>query len=299
MAEPRSRVGLALSVLSVALYGVALIGDAQSVSPAQERAVSPTVVATPDATPVAARAVLTDEEMERFLKSGKVKKTKGTKKGVTNSAQATLSHGTLTHDAHIQTIDEYKREFRSQAGIEFDFRDSWTYNIAAYKLDRMLGLNMVPVSVAGTYRSNRAAITWWIDDVMMDEGDRKKKNIEPPDKQLWSRQMQMMRLFDELIANADRNLGNIVYSEGWRLWAIDHTRAFRKYMTLKHPAYVTRCERTVFERLKALDRVTLKRELGNYLDDGHIKGILARRDLIVKKLESLGPTVLFDKEPKN
>jgi hypothetical protein len=291
----RSRGGFTFTVLAVAIYGAALAGSAQSTAPSQERAEAPTATAAP---PVAAKPptpVLSDEEMERFLKQAKITKTKGTDKGVTDTTRATMSDGTLTHDAHIQTIDEYKREFRSALGVELDFRDSWTYNVAAYKLDRMIGLNMVPVSVQGHYRSNRAAITWWVDDVMIDEGDRVKKKIEPPNKAEWARQMQMMRLFDELIANTDRNLGNMLYTSTWRLWPIDHTRAFRKHTTLKHPTYVSRCERTVFEKLKALDRAALKRELGDYLDDGHIKSILARRDLIVKKLEGLGPSVIYDK----
>jgi hypothetical protein len=241
-------------------------------------------------------ALPSDEEIERFLTAAKIVKTKGTKKGVTGSTQATLSDGTLTHDAHIQTIDEYKREFRSTAGVEFDFRDSWSFNVAGYRLDRLIGLNMVPVSVAGRYRSTPAAITWWIDDVIGDEGDRVKKKIEPPDAARWNQQRQLMWLFDELIANVDRNLGNIVYSGDWRLWLIDHTRAFRKNTSLKQPARVTRCDRQVFERLKALDRDTLKRELGKYLDDGQIKALLSRRDLIVQKVESLGPAALFDRQ---
>ena len=269
----------------VYLAAVLLASLAAGPAAAQEKPPAATVTA----------ATLTDAEIEQFLKSAKIVKTKGTKKGITGSTQATLSDGTITHDAHIQTIDEQKREFRTEKGIEFDFRDSWTFNVAAYKLDRLIGLNMVPVSVAGYYRSNRAAITWWLDDVMMDEGDRMKKKIEPPDRSAWSRQMQLMRLFDELIANTDRNLGNMIYSSDWRLWPIDHTRAFRRTTTLKHPGYVVRCDRTVYDRLKALDRDTLKRELGDYLDDGQIKAILARRDLIVKKLEGLGPSALFDR----
>ena len=262
-----------------------------TVASPQDPAPAATATPSPSAAPV-----LSDQEIERFLAQAKVLKTKGTKKGITGSTQATLSDGTLTHDAHIQTIDETKREFRSNRGVEFDFRDTWMYNVAAYKLDRLIGLNMVPVSVPGHYRSARGSITWWIDDVLMDEGDRMKKKIEPPDRGSWSRQMQMMRLFDELIANTDRNLGNMIYTRDWRLWPIDHTRAFRKNSTLKNPGYVARCDRGVYERLKALDRETLKRELREYLDDGHIKSILDRRDAIVKKLDSLGPTALFDRD---
>jgi len=277
--------------------GVAILtaGEMSTSASSQQPAVATTAAAAPAPAAVTMAPIPPDAEIERFLKEGKVTKAKTTKKGVTGSVQATLSDGTITHDAHIQTIDEYKREFRSSMGVELDFRDSWTFNVAAYKLDRLIGLNMVPVSVPGFYKSERGAVTWWIDDVMIDEGDRLKKKVEPPDRPLWSRQFAMMRLFDELIANTDRNMGNIIYTKDWRLWAIDHTRAFRKFTTLKHPNYVTRCDRTVFEKLKALDRDTLKRELGTYLDDGHIKSLLERRDVIVKRLEGFGPAALFDR----
>jgi hypothetical protein len=243
-------------------------------------------------------SALSDAEMEHFLAEAKVVKTKTASKGITNSMQATLTDGTLTHDAHIQIIDEYKREFRTTMSVEFDFRDSWMFNVAGYKLDRLIDLNMVPVSVARSYHSNRAAFTWWVDEVMMDEGGRLKQKREAPEDKIryWNQQIYMMRLFDQLIYNTDRNLGNMLISKDWKLWAIDHTRAFRKQTTLKSPAQITRCDRIVFERLKTLDRDLLKRELGAYLDDGQIKGILSRRDAIVSKLESIGPSALFDRQ---
>ena len=251
--------------------------------------------AAPSTVPaVAVASVPADAEIERFLKEADVVSTKSTKKGVTDSLQATLSDGKLTHAAHVQNIDESKREFRSNQGVEFDFRDSYQFNIAAYKIDRLIGLNMVPVSIGRTYRSKPSAFTWWIDDVLMDEGDKVKKNVEAPDRNYYSRQRVMMYLFDELISNIDRNQGNIVYTKDWRIWLIDHTRAFRKNSDLKAPARVTRCDRQVYEKLKALDRQTLKTEVGKYLDDGQIKSLLERRDAIVSKIESMGPTALFD-----
>lgn len=241
---------------------------------------------------------LTDADMERFLTKAKILKTRGTGIGVTDSMRATLSDGKLTHDGHIQTIDEHRREFRGTHGIEFDFRDSWTFNVAAYKLDRLLGLNMVPVSVQRSYRSTRGAVTWWVDHVMMDEGTRLKKNMTPPSHKAvyWTEQLHMMRLFDQLIYNIDRNMGNILIGEDWRLWAIDHTRAFRTHSTLRSPAQVVRCDRAVFEKLKALDYPTLSRELGRLVTGAQLRAILARRDAIVAQIDSLGPTALFDRQ---
>jgi hypothetical protein len=275
-----------------AVVAFAILSTAPAVTPvlAQGPSVAPAPIVIPPPPP--------DAEVEQFLRDAKVIKTKTSKKGVTGAQQATLSDGTLTHDAQIQSIDEYKREFRGNMTVEFDFRDSWTFNVAAYRLDRLIGLNMVPVSIDRTHKSTPAAFTWWIDEVMMDEGDRLKKKFDAPDRAERTRQWQLMRLFDELIANTDRNMGNILYTKDWRLWAIDHTRAFRKWSSLKNPQHVIRCDRQVFERLKALDRDTLKKELGKYLDDGHIKSLLSRRDEIVKKLESLGPAALYDRAAK-
>ena len=259
-------------------------------------------IAIPAPPPVVPAVVLApipaDGEIERFLKEADVVSTRSPKKGVTDSLRATMSDGKLTHDAHIQNIDETKREFRTNQGVEFDFRDSWTFNIAAYKIDRLIGLNMVPPSISRTHRSAPSAFTWWIDDVLMDEGAKVKNKVEAPDSNYYLRQRAMMYLFDELISNTDRNQGNIIYTRDWRLWLIDHTRAFRKNSTLKVPAQISRCDKQVFEGLKALDRETLKREVGKQLDDGQIKSLLARRDAIVKKLEALGPSALFDRNAR-
>ena len=256
-------------------------------------------VAAPRAAAVAAAVapLPSDADIERFLTDADVVKTKDTKKGVTGSLRATLSDGTLTHDAQIQTIEESKREFRTDRGVEFDFRDSWEFNVAAYKIDRMIGLNMTPVSVERRHRSTPGAWTWWLDDVLMDEGEKLKQKVDPPNRVAYSQQWAMMHVFDELIANTDRNQGNIIYTKDWRLWLIDHTRAFRKSTELKNPAKITRCDRQVFERLKALDLPTLKKELGKQLDEGQIKSLLARRDAIVKKLEAIGPTAFFERSP--
>ena len=245
---------------------------------------------TGSATPMA------DADIEQFLLKARVVSTRSAGKGVTNSIRATLSDGTITHDAHIQTIDETKKEFRSTQGLEFNFRDSWTFNVAAYRIDRLIGLNMIPVSVSRRWRNDPAAYSWWVDDVLMDEGQRLKTNAQPPHPAVWNEEMQLVRLFDQLIANVDRNLGNLLITKDWVVWAIDHTRAFRTQPVLKTPGNVTRCDREVFERLKKLDRPTLKSQLREYLQDWEIDALLKRRDAIVELIEKGGPGALFDRQ---
>ena len=92
-------------------------------------------------------SALTPEQKEEFLLNAKVVSSKGIGVGINNTRRATLSDGKLTHDAHVQTVDIRKQEFKTLRGTELNFRDSYKYNIAAYRLDRLLGLNMLPVSV--------------------------------------------------------------------------------------------------------------------------------------------------------
>lgn len=238
---------------------------------------------------------LTDARMEDFLLHAKVGKTRTLGKGVTLALRATLSDGALTHDAQVQQVDEKRVQFETGRGVEFNFRDSWTYNVAAYRLDRLIGLNMVPVSVARRYGNERAAFTWWVDDVMMDEGQRLKQHRDAPDTSRWNQQMQLVRLFDQLIANTDRNLGNLLVTSDWRIWPIDHTRAFRLNRQPKSPGNITRCDRQVLERLKRLDKPALRKVLGDLLSGDEIDALLARREAIVKQLEAAGPSALFSR----
>jgi hypothetical protein len=249
------------------------------------------------AAPVEKAAPLSDAETEEFLLKGQQGKTRAAGKGITGSLRMTMTYNGLTHDAHIQPIDESKREFRSQQGTEFNFRDYWGFNIAGYKIDRLLGLNFVPVSVERRYRSSMAAYTWWLDDVLMDEADRLKKKISPPAESLerWNQEMQLVRLFDQLIANVDRNLGNLIITKDWNIWAIDHTRAFRTNAVLKTPGNIVRCDRQVFARLKQLDKPTLSKAVGNSIQGYEIDAILKRRDAIVALIEQRGENALFDR----
>jgi hypothetical protein len=236
------------------------------------------------------------EQKEAFLKSAKVLRTRSPGKGVTGTLRATLTDGTLTHDASIQTIDQSMREFRTNRGTELNFVDSWRYNVAAYRLDRLLDLGMIPPSIERSYDGEPGAFTWWVDDVLMDEGARLKEKVAAPSIQSWNEQMWVVRLFDQLIYNVDRNLGNLLIDKQWRVWMIDHSRAFRLNDKVKTPGNLARCDRAVFDRLKALDQPALKTAMGDYLTAPEIKAMLARRAEIVAVIEKAGSGGLFDRK---
>ncbi len=246
-----------------------------------------------------AQQALTLEQKEQFLLKASITRERPSKKGITGTVRATLSDGTITHDASIQSIDEQKARFEGVLGTEINFRDTYLFNIAAYRLGKMLGLGgMIPPSVSRSHTGASAAWTWWVEDVLMDEGERAKQNTTGPDKDKWGRQTLIVRVFDQLIANTDRNAGNTLYDKDWRIWMIDHTRAFRLHKQLLNPKMLDKCDRQFLAAMKSLKLDAMKAELSPYLRQEEMKAVLQRRDAIVAYFEKAGPDKLYDYLPQ-
>jgi hypothetical protein len=228
---------------------------------------------------------LTPEEIELFLKEAAIVSMRPAGNGVTESRRATLSNGTLTHDAHIQVIDDAKMVYQAGAATELNFKDSYRFNIAGSQLARLIGLDNVPISVERRVESKPAAVTWWIDDVQMDEKERIKRNTSGPDPDRTAKQISVMRIWDELIQNKDRNQGNILWTGDWTLWLIDHTRAFRSDSKLQKANDLTRIERGLLERLRSLDGDAVSASLKGLVTNGEIRALMRRRDALVKHFD--------------
>ena len=245
----------------------------------------------------AATPSLAPEDMEAFLMKAKVTNRRDAGSGVTGSSRVTLSDGRLSHDAHVQAVDVARAVFTAGKASEVNFKDTYRYNIAGYRLARLIGLANVPMSVERNIEGKLAAVTWWVDDVLMDEGARLKKKTMGPDVQRFAKQIQVMKIWDELIQNKDRNGGNLLWTSDWSMWLIDHTRAFRLGKELVAPADLTRCDRRLLDGMRALTAESLAKALGDSLTKEEQGAVLARRDLIVKhfddRIAKLGEGILF------
>lgn len=121
----------------------------------------------------------------------------------------------------------------------------------------------------------------------MDEGARRKK---PPTGWLSTRtagQIHIMRVFDELISNTDRNAGNQLWTTDGDMWMIDHTRAFRLDKKLRAPRLLERADRGLLEKMRGLTAETLTREVGKSLNRSEIEAMLVRRGEIVTLFEGM------------
>ena len=130
-------------------------------------------------------------------------------------------------------------------------------------------------------------MTWWVDDVMMDESERIAKRLLPPKDVNWQAQSDRVKLFSQLIHDTDRNQSNVLITKSWKLWMIDFTRAFRPWPKLRSTEELMRCDRGLYGRLRATTKENLEAAMGRILDTQELEGILARRDLLVAHFEKL------------
>ncbi len=226
---------------------------------------------------------LRGEDAEAFLRTAALVRKKGLGRGITQSEQYTLSDGSQTHKAVWKTIDEFKRGLSSFEGgaVIMDFQDSYKCEIAAYELDKLIGLELVPPTVERIFGRTTGSLQMWVEGAMT-EADRKEKKLAPPDVGAWNEQMYKVRLLHQLTYDTDsRNINNVLVDPSFRVYAIDFSRSFIAYNTLPSEKELVRFPRAALEALKALDRPTLDARLGRWLRGPQIEGLLKRRDKVL------------------
>jgi hypothetical protein len=236
-------------------------------------------------TPVAAQRaadVFQGEAIEAFLSRGSVREVRDLGTGITRPQQVTLEFEGERHDALYKTIDVSKQGATTleDGTVEVGFQDTWQTEVAAYQLDRMIGLGLTPATVERRIGRDVGSLQWWVDS-MMSEGERVAQGVTAPDVEAWNQLMFKVRLFDQLIANTDRHPGNMLVTSDFQVRLIDHSRSFRENRELAQPGQLTRFSRTLLDAIAALDEDGVKDRLGRYLSSSQIQRLLQRRDAIL------------------
>ena len=268
-----------MSFNRTATLSLLLAGTLAAASVAEDRQ----ALATPgaDTAILSGSAALSDTDKEAFLRTAEIRDRETLPVGVTQPQRASLHDGTFQHHAHIQTVDIS----RDPNGPFRHFRDCYKYNVAAYRLASLLGFDRVPVSVERKIGSKKAAVTWWVDDVAMMEGERDEEGIQAPDPADFDHQMWQVRIFSQFIHNTDLNPGNVLITNGWKLWLIDFTRAFRVDHQIDRAELVGRICRSLYRAMRDLDEELLLAELRPHLTEPEVEALLAGRDEIVEYYE--------------
>ena len=221
-------------------------------------------------------------DAEQFLAKARVREMRDIGVGVTLPQRATLELDGVQRRAIFKTIDVTKPGITQLSGgtSEVNFQDTWQTEIPAYIVDRIVGLRMVPATIERSINGQRGSLQWWVQS-MMPEAERQKKGVEAPDTEEFTRRLLKMHLFDQLIANVDRHMNNILITKDFDLRLIDHSRAFRSTNELKDPSRLPRFSKSLLDGIARLEYQELRKRTGRWLVDGQIRALLSRRDAIL------------------
>jgi hypothetical protein len=269
------------SALLAALLATGLAGAEAQATPAEAAASESYVWLDAEGQPLPIQA---HAELVEFLRTADVVDSKKTEHGKFGVRRLRLEKDGITAHAAGRTMDTEDRKRRMKDRDVWFFRDHYIHEPAAYALSELLELEMVPPAVQRTVKGKPASVQLWVENGM-EEIEREKKGVQPPDSRRYMLQLYQMRVFDNLINNIDRNLGNIVIDPDWRLWLIDHSQAFIRDRKLHAPQQVRRVERRVWERLRSVSDEELEAAIEPYLGGPERAALLERRRLLVELIE--------------
>lgn len=229
---------------------------------------------------------MTDQEIEDFLLTAEVIAEQEIHTGITSPLKLTLKKDGRTIHALYKNID-------SDPGLEKpgrwpkkgNYADRYLYELAAYELNKLLALDLVPPTVKRAYQGQKGIFQYWIKNSinrteMLDNG------IVHDGYCSEQSQHNLMKVFDALIHNDDRNFGNILYQQDdWQIWLIDHSRAFAVSNSLskKMKKSKLKLSSNFRQQLAAMNKKDVKKALSKYLHHKQITSILRRRDIILSK----------------
>jgi hypothetical protein len=228
-----------------------------------------------------------DRELEAFLKTAELVVIEDIGEGITHPRRVTLRKDGRQSRAIFKTVDVESIDIAYTNRLQAGFSDRYAYEVAAYRVDRMLGIGLVPVTVLRTIDGELGSLQLWIEGAT-DMQDAVDRNLRVGDAELLMQRLMLMYVLDAMIYNIDRNYHNIlVRPERDDLFLIDHSRSFRttkKLPSLKEERPIPVPER-VARSLRGLDLAALTAELDGLLKPQQIRAVEARRRLLVDELD--------------
>lgn len=234
------------------------------------------------------------EEWENYLKTSElVRIEKELDMGRTDFWKVTLNDGYLQRVAVFKYID------RSRPHL---IPDSYKYEIAAYILDKLLDLNMVPPTIKREIEGQTGSLQLFLSqDEIFSESERIRKNIEPLNPEIFKHDLIDMGIFEILTYLDPRQMSDIkIDIKSWHVYRVDFSEAFAPVPDLLKNREIVGCSKNLYRHMKNLDTDELEKKLDEYLNQEELQALIIRLKLVTEEIDRLIAnkgeiSVLFEK----
>lgn len=228
-------------------------------------------------------------ECENFLKTAEIVRSEPIGEGVTKPLKLYLKHGEKMKCGC----------WKNPEGIQKGYLEGWNYEIAAYQMDKLLGIHMIPPTVEKEFDGKKGSLQLWA-ETEFSLLDTMEEGIKVPHEHLLhiNRMKYIARTFDSLIANEDRTQQNILITKDWRMILIDHSRAFRSTPEfteqlmfgqngIRGAKMIRTLPRGLVEKIKNLTADAVRGAVGLYLSEDEIQAVLKRKMRLLDEINAM------------
>lgn len=234
---------------------------------------------------------LQQKEIENYLKTTKIISIKKNDlAGRTAPWEVSLYDGKIARRAMFKHLDRHRPSLLA---------DSYKYEIAAFELDKLLDLNIVPPVVEREIEGINGSLQIFLENCIP-ESERKIRKIDPPDQKRFNDTLEVINVFENLAQEEEcfDQDDILIHVKNWKVYRVDFSMAFSPISDLISGCKITRCSEKLYKNLLNLNHETVEVTLNPYLNEDEIQALLKRKDIIIEIINRLiqekgKETVLF------
>lgn len=220
------------------------------------------------------------KELEEYLKKASISEKQSS---VTRTVAyfVDLDDGNIKRGGFLKFTDNRRPNFVA---------DSYIYGLAAYEMDKLLDINIIPPSVEREVEGQKASLMLLIDREM-DEGGRRLRKTMPPDPEKFFNALEEIKVFEHLVYSTslclESDLEDVLITPQWKVWRVDFSEAFVPSPGLIQGCEITRCSRKFYQNLVSLKDKEIRSKMRKYLNKDEIDTLLKRKKLIIETIRKL------------
>lgn len=218
--------------------------------------------------------------MENFLRTAKIVSVqRRPEAGRTGPWLIALDDGKTQRQGHFKHMNRPRPSL---------LPDSYKYELAAYELDKLLDLNIVPPVVEREIDGTEGSLQIFVEGCIK-ERESRRRELEPPDPVRFQNTLEEINIFENLVYEEEcfDESDTLIHLDDWKVCRVDFSMAFSPVAGLIPGCKINRCSRKLYKKLLEWKNDQVKAKLGPYLNEEEIQGLLQRKNIILEKIEQL------------